>query len=172
MGMEKASMAHVAAAANISKALLYHYYPSKNALIFRIAHSHLTELDEALKACDTPTAKPEERLFILIREILEQYRDASDKHKVLLYGTKSLPKKQMDELRDIERRIVRRLSKLIGLINPSLDGSKSVLLPITMSLFGTLNWVNTWFRPDGSLTREQYADLVAQLFLDGVRKVR
>ena len=30
-GMEKASMAQVASQSNVSKALLYHYYPSKDA---------------------------------------------------------------------------------------------------------------------------------------------
>ena len=39
MGMEKASMAQIAAHSNVSKALLYHYYPSKDALIFDVRYN-------------------------------------------------------------------------------------------------------------------------------------
>ena len=35
-GMDKASMSQIAAQAQVSKALLYHYYPGKDALIFAI----------------------------------------------------------------------------------------------------------------------------------------
>lgn len=54
MGMEKASMAQIAAHSNVSKALLYHYYPSKDALIFDIVRTHLIELETAIEAADRP----------------------------------------------------------------------------------------------------------------------
>ena len=50
MGMEKASMSMIASHSNVSKALLYHYYPGRDALIFDIVHTHLTELESAIDA--------------------------------------------------------------------------------------------------------------------------
>ena len=47
-GMDKASMAQIAVQAGVSKALLYHYYPGKDALIFDIIRTHLAELDAAV----------------------------------------------------------------------------------------------------------------------------
>ena len=44
-GMEKASMAQIASHSGVSKALLYHYYPSKDVLIFAIIHTHLVDLE-------------------------------------------------------------------------------------------------------------------------------
>ena len=49
-GMEKASMAQVARHSNVSKALLYHYYPSKDVLLFAIIHTHLAELEASVAA--------------------------------------------------------------------------------------------------------------------------
>ena len=49
-GMEKASMAQVAKQSKVSKALLYHYYPSKDVLIFAIIHTHLAELEASVAA--------------------------------------------------------------------------------------------------------------------------
>jgi AcrR family transcriptional regulator len=43
-GYERASMASVAAACGVSKALIYHYYDSKEALLFDLLHEHLSSL--------------------------------------------------------------------------------------------------------------------------------
>ena len=53
-------------------------------------------------------------------------------------------------------------------INPRLAQGGRLLMPVTMSLFGMLNWQHLWFRPDGPMTREAYADLVTQMMVDGI----
>jgi hypothetical protein len=40
-----------------------------------------------------------------------------------------------------------------------------------MSLFGMLNWVYTWFRDEGPLSRDAYAGIVTTLMLEGVRAI-
>ena len=172
LGAERASMARIAARSGVSKALLYHYYPSKDALIFDIVRSHLETLDAALAAADPADAPPEARLRALVRQVLESYRDADDKHKVQLNAAGALSPAQAEEIRAIERRIVRRFAAVIAEINPGLGGSRPLLMPATMSLFGIMNWVYMWFREDGPLAREDYADMVTTLVLDGIRAVR
>lgn len=174
LGMEKASMAQIATRSKVSKALLYHYYPSKDALIFDIIRSHLEELDQALEIADEESRndEPPVRLRKLVRQILECYRDADDKHKVQLNRSGSLTEEQAQELNLLERRIVRRISSVIKAVNPSLDENRPLLKPVTMSLFGMLNWVYMWFRPDGPITREEYADLATTLVLEGVKAIR
>jgi AcrR family transcriptional regulator len=169
MGMEKASMAQIAERSNISKALLYHYYPSKDALVFGIIQAHLTELDAALTAVDDQDAKPAERLQALVRTVLESYRNADSHHKVQLNGTASLTPDQQAEIRAIERRIVARFAEILHLVNPDLE--RTMLKPMTMSLFGILNWVYLWFHEDGPISRRDYADAVTALFLGGVKAV-
>ena len=53
-------------------------------------------------------------------------------------------------------------------INPSLAKGDRLLKPITMSLFGMINWSYLWFRPDGPMSRAEYADLVTQMTVDGI----
>ena len=43
---------------------------------------------------------------------------------------------------------------------------------LAMLLFGMINWMFTWLRPDGSLNHEQMAPLVADLFFGGLAAVR
>lgn len=168
LGMERASMAQIAQENNVSKALLYHYYPSKDLLIFDIGRTHLIELEAAISQADRPDLAPRVRLRHLIGGVLENYRTASHFHQVLLNGTGSLSEDQRLELREMERRIVKAFSDVLVDINPALAESRAGVTPVTMSLFGILNWVYTWFRPSGALSREGYADMVTALFLDGV----
>lgn len=172
LGMEHASMAQIAKENNVSKALLYHYYPSKELLIFDIGRTHLVELEAAILGADQPSQAPDKRLALLIAAVLENYRHAANYQQVLLNGTGSLSEVQKAELNQIERRIIRAFSGIVEEINPALVERRAMVMPVTMSLFGMLNWVHTWFKPSGAMTRKGYAELVASLFLDGVKAIR
>lgn len=174
MGMEKASMSMIASHSNVSKALLYHYYPSKDALIFDIVRTHLTELDGAIEAADKPDLPPQDRLRLLVKAVLHNYEGRDNEHKVQLNGISALSEEQLVELQLVERQIVKRFSTVIRDINPDLskDKERPLLMPVTMSLFGMMNWVYMWFRPNGPITRDDYADIATTLILEGVKAVR
>lgn len=165
-GMDKASMAQIAVQAGVSKALLYHYYPGKDALIFDIIRTHLNALDAAVAAAEDPALPPRDQLRALIGAVLETYRDADNYHKVQLNGTPTLPGAQKEEIHAIERRIVRRFSAVLRAVQPGLD--PHLVMPATMSLFGMLNWVYMWFKDGGPVSRSDYADLATALVLDGL----
>lgn len=172
-GMEKASMSLVASHAQVSKALLYHYYPSKDALIFAIIITHLDELDAAVEAADDPSLAPNQRLRRLVGAVLENYRGADNQHKVQLNASSALSDAQKCEILGLERRIVRRFSVVLDQINPSLnDKERPLLTPVTMSLFGMMNWVYMWFKDGGRISREDYADVATTLILEGIKSVR
>lgn len=172
LGMEHASMAQIAKANKVSKALLYHYYPSKELLLFDIGRTHLIELEAAIHRADRPDLDPQQRLSRLIGGVLENYRTASNFHQVLLNGTGSLSEAQRAELQQMERRIVKAFSDVLTEINPELGRNRAGVTPVTMSLFGILNWAYTWFKPSGALSREGYADLVTSLILGGIKPAR
>lgn len=172
-GMEKASMSQIATVAQVSKALLYHYYPSKDALIFAIITTHLEGLDTAIEEADDPSLPPQQRLRNLVGAVLENYRGADNQHKVQLNATSALSDAQKAEITAIERRIVRRFSVVLDLVNPGLNTKeRPLLMPVTMSLFGMMNWVYMWFRDGGRISREDYADVATTLILEGIKAVR
>ncbi len=172
-GMDKASMAQIATQAGVSKALLYHYYPGKDALIFGIIEGHLSALDEKAAAADDPALPPEDRLRALVWAVLEAYRGADDAHQVQLNAMSALTDEQRAAITAIERRIVKRFSAVLREINPDLDSAeRPLLMPVTMSLFGMMNWVYMWFRDGGPITRKDYAELATTLILGGIGAVR
>ncbi|MBO6868933.1 MAG: TetR family transcriptional regulator [Thalassococcus sp.] len=171
-GMEKASMSGIAKLAGVSKSLLYHYYPSKSELIFSIIQAHLVELEAALTEADDPTLPPRDRLQKLVKATLDAYEGADDMHKVQLNAGEALDDDQLAQVTAMNRQIVKRIADVIAEIHPELAApSGSLLMPVTMSLFGMMNWAYLWFREDGPMTREDYARMATTLILDGVKGV-
>jgi len=172
-GMDKASMAQVASHSGVSKALLYHYYPSKDSLIFAIIHTHLIELEASVAAATDAGLAPEQQLRVFVGVVLEKYRGADDAHKVQLVGSAALSEDQSAAIRAVERQIVRHFAQVLRRINPGLDRpERPLLMPVTMSLFGMMNWVYMWFRDGGLVTREDYAEVATTLILEGIQAVR
>ncbi len=157
----------------MSKALLYHYYPGKDALIFAIIESHLLELEAAVIAADDPALPRHDRLRGLVGAVLDTYRGADNEHVVQLNAKRALSDEQRGKLAQIERRIVRRFADVLDQIRPGLnDGGRPLLMPVTMSLFGMMNWVYMWFKEGGPITRDDYADVATALILNGIEAVR
>ena len=129
-------------------------------------------LDFALPTEVAELRADRERLRRLIGAVLDVYRGADNEHVVQLNAKRALTEDQQQTLSEIERRIVRRFSVVIDRINPDLHQGRPLLMPVTMSLFGMMNWVYMWFKDGGPITREDYADIATSLILEGVKAVR
>jgi TetR/AcrR family transcriptional regulator len=168
-GYDRASMSMIADACGVSKGLLYHYYRDKEALLFDMIRFHLEELLEAVEAANRPELRGEDRLRALAAALLEAYRDADAEHKVQINDLGLLSRERQDELKAMQRELVQLFADAICDVAPALKRRPELLKPVTMSLFGMLNWHYLWFKPDGPLSREDYAALAARLVADGTR---
>ncbi|MEP3437861.1 MAG: TetR/AcrR family transcriptional regulator, partial [Hoeflea sp.] len=140
-GFDRASMGKLAEACGVSKALIYHYYPSKDALLFDILDTHLTMLVEVVETAAAGPGSPRTRLRALIRAILIAYRDSDAEHKVQLNALSALPEDNQKHLRALQRRLVACMSEAVRAIEPDRFSRRPDLVgPVTMSVFGMLNW--------------------------------
>jgi AcrR family transcriptional regulator len=164
-GFDRASMAGVAAACGVSKALLYHYYDGKEALLFDILHEHLGDLADAVHQANRGHT-PEERVRALIRAVVMQYQDADAEHKLQLDALGTLPDDLQAPLLSLQRRMVSIMGDALEAVAPDLGARRGA---VTMSVFGMLNWFYMWHRPGKGMDREGYADLVTDMVLGGIR---
>jgi TetR/AcrR family transcriptional regulator len=169
-GYHGASLADIAVACGVSKALLYHYCASKEDLLDAIIARHLADLIGAVRAADDPAAAPDVRLGQLAQALLEAYRDADLTHKIQINELDRLPSDRQTRLKDMERELVAIFAAPIAALEPALARRPDILKPMTMSLFGMLNWHYLWFKPDKGQTRAEYAAMAADLIVEGVRK--
>ena len=159
-GFSRTSMAELASACNVSKALLYHYFDSKEAMLFDILQAYLGDLERAVAIDDAMATTARDHLRDLVRALLRQYREAGNTHKLLTFELPVLPAEQQADLRAAERRIMARFD--IALAAAATEAGRTTPLdgPRAMMLFGTLNWTYTWFREDGTLSLDAYCELV------------
>lgn len=169
-GFDRASMGKLAEACGVSKALIYHYYPSKDALLFDILDTYLTALAEVVEgAADAEDLAGQARLRRVIRAVLLAYRDSDAEHKVQLDALASLPEDDQKHLRALQRRMVAVMSDCIRAVAPERFSERpELVVPVTMSVFGMLNWFYLWHKPGGAVDRDAYADIVTDLVLGGV----
>ncbi len=169
-GYDRSSMSQLATACGVSKALIYHYYDSKDALLYDIVHTHLSDLLAVFQAVDQSGPDKEANLRRLIRAILEAYRHADAEHQVQTEAMTSLPDAQRAVLADLQRQMIAIASEALAAITHDLYArSPEKLRPVTMSLFGMVNWFYMWHRPGKGMSRAEYADLVTDLVLRGVK---
>ena len=133
------SMNMIANACRVSKALLYHYYPDKEAILFDILSSHLERLVAAVRNASATETDPAERFRIIVATLLELYRDADAEHQVQISNLKLLPKQKQLPLLSDERILVEMVSDALARALPATK-SKRMLKPLTMNVFGMLNW--------------------------------
>lgn len=166
-GFVGTSMNAIAAACGVSKALLYHYYESKEAILDDILSTHLARLVEVAEAVDPAARPPREHLEALSAALLDAYRDSDAHHRVQLNDLDRLPPERQEAMRALERRLVAVFAAAIAAVHPHLAERRDVLKPLTMSLFGMLNWQYLWFREGGPMGRAEYARLATRLVVEG-----
>jgi AcrR family transcriptional regulator len=159
-GYDRASMTGAARECGVSKALIYHYYDSKEALLFDILQAHLSDLAEAAEAAS------DDGLVGQIHAILDAYADADSEHKLQLDALETLPPELRKPLIDLQRRLVALMAQAVAAENPTLTGDR--LRAATMSVFGILNWFYMWHRPGKGLSRSAYADLATDFVRGGL----
>ena len=166
-GFDRTAMTEIAQALGVSKALFYHYYRSKDALLFDIIRAHLIELVEAAEGANDAKLAPEPRLLAVVEAIFECYQDADHQHKIQINHLGQLSPEQQSELKGFERRLVEVISGIVVGLNPALP--RDFIRPVTMSIFGTLNWKYMWFRENGRVSHADYAALVTRMFVAAIR---
>ena len=114
---------------------------------------------------------PQGRMRVLIRRLVEEYADSQNEHRVLTEDVKFLEAEDRERILGKEREVVAAFAKVVATLRPDLKKA-AMSKPLTMLLFGMVNWMFTWMQPQGALSYEAMAPVVADLFLGGLQAVQ
>jgi AcrR family transcriptional regulator len=170
-GFVATSMNQVAEACSLSKAALYHYFRDKYALLIEIAEGHVQRLLEVIEEVEAEHPNCATRLPALIQRFVYEYSSAQDAHRVLTEDVRFLEPSDRERILDVEREVVARFASCIAMVRPDLN-QRLLAKPLAMLLFGMINWLFTWFKPDAQLDYPTLAPLVTELFLHGLTGLR
>jgi AcrR family transcriptional regulator len=171
------SMNQVAAACGLSKPALYHYVRDKADLLFEIATTHVNRLHaliEEVAQGDTVHAPPADAVAHvrrLIERFVLEYAGARHAHRVLTEDVKFLEPADQARVLELQRQVVSSFANAIAQARPELMNT-DLHKPLSMLLFGMMNWMFTWLQPDGKLSHADMAPVVADLFLGGLQAVK
>ena len=162
-GFRGASMADLAAACATSKSLLYHYYPSKEELLYAVMLSHIDLLvaDVASVAREPGTAR--EKLDLILHRFMHHYVGAASRQKVLLNDLAHLPADKRASIVAKQRAIIDAVQALLVEVDPALTSDPVAARVRTMLLFGAINWTHNWFDPAGPASADVVADAAFNL---------
>jgi AcrR family transcriptional regulator len=169
-GFTGASVADIAQRGRISKSLVYHYYHSKEDILYDVMISHVRALDVAAREAIARDARPERKLRELAHRFMALYVGAAARHKVLLNDLDHLPKPRRAEIVAVQRSLIEVVRKLLIEIEPALKKKSGASFAAAMLFFGTINWTHTWFDPKGPVSAGALAEMAVDLTLGGVRK--
>jgi AcrR family transcriptional regulator len=159
-GFVGTSVADLAKECATSKSLIYHYFPSKEDILFQVMSSHVDQLIEDTEQAVVEKDSPERQFSKLVHTFLQHYVGAADRQKVLLNEMANLPDESRNIIIEKQRKLVEALQNFVVSIHPELAADPASARVQTMIIFGMLNWTHTWYDPDGPLGVDKLARMI------------
>jgi TetR/AcrR family transcriptional regulator len=140
-------------------------------LLVEIAEGHVAKLNALVEEVQRELLAPEARVRRLIGAFLDVYADSQAAHRVLTEDVKFLQDADRERVLAAQRAVVSGFADAVADARPDLRHA-DLLKPLTMLLFGMMNWMFTWLQPGGRLTHTAMAPVVADLFFGGLHAVQ
>jgi AcrR family transcriptional regulator len=170
-GYAGASMRDLSRASGMSLAGLYYYFESKEKLLYLIQRHSFTTILERLRARLEGVTDPEDRIRAFILNHLEYFLANQKAMKVLSHEDEILKNGYGAEIAAIKREYVHICVALMEQLKRTraLEFSSRTA---TLSLFGMMNWIYTWYKPRVDGNAEELAREMGDIFLRGVSSGR
>jgi AcrR family transcriptional regulator len=166
-GYQGASMRDLSRATGMSLAGLYHYFESKEELLYLIQkHTFRTIIENLRERLESSTDR-EARLRIFIENHVAYFLANKEAMKVLTHEDDTLKNGYGSEVRAIKREYYRVCLELVEDFQRAQGLQFSSRLAV-MSLFGMMNWIYTWHNPRVDADAGALAGQMGDIFLHGM----
>lgn len=171
-GYERTSLQEVADALGVTKPALYYYYRSKEELLFEIMSFVMDRVLADLEAAVAVSPDPVEKMREFVRRYVRFF--AAHPHELTLMST-AVPSLGPDRREVIDRRQRRYMDLLRGIVRELLDrrpGRRLDEVVVGFGVLGAMDWIFTWYDPDGRIGPDELADQFIELFSSGLLGTR
>ena len=169
-GVDRTSMDDIGRACGLEKPSLYHYFPSKKAILGGILALGVDDLiADANGVLEAGVVDPTERLAQLLRAHSRNFDRKLPHVKVFLLEERALdaPERQkyLDRRREYEQIIIDLITEGQdqGVFRP---GDPTIL---AYGVLGMFNWMVQWYDPRGRTTAEEIGELLVAAAIGAVR---
>ena len=161
--------------AGISVAGLYYYVRSKDELLFLIQHHVFDglvrrfEADSAqMLAGGGKMALPDARLYRFIHNHLDHFLADMDSLTVCTRELGRLSGDYLQQVEALQRAYFHQAFEIFSELCSARDDCGMDPRTATLAMFGTINWVSSWYDPASDKSAGELASEFAKLYLRGV----
>jgi AcrR family transcriptional regulator len=169
-GFGGTSMSMIAEEAGGSKAWLYHYYESKEAIAEDLVCGFLADLVAATGDALDTEGTAEERLRRLVTRVVHICASAPGRAGLFDLAA-TLPEPASNRVTRLQKTFLRDVDAAVVAVAPELERRRGLRAATVQSLLGMLSWQHRWWRDDGPLTLDEWAGVVVGFVLGGARGV-
>ena len=168
-GFEGTSVQDIVDAAGVTKGAMYHYYGSKDDLLFEVYHQVLSMQTSHLDEIAVGPGTAEERLRAAAGDVVQTSLDNLDDMIVFFRSLHMLPEDKQTQVRAERRAYQEKFRALVdeGVAAGTFrsDISSDVVVHYFLSV---VNQLGSWYKPDGALSPGQVGDLFTELLIGGL----
>jgi AcrR family transcriptional regulator len=169
-GFDGTSVQEIVQRAEVTKGAMYHYFTSKDDLLYEIYHSlisaQLADLDEILSR----QLSPPEAVRAIIANLIETTAARAEETAVFAREMHRLDGERLAAIRADRRRYHETFRTLIEKAQAEhLFSAVASAETVTLMVFGVINQLPTWYRPAGPKTSAQLAGEVTAFVLAALR---
>lgn len=167
-GYEATSLQQVAGAVGVTKAAVYHYFPTKQALYETIVFDLLNRLETHVLERTKALATARDRLKAIMVSHAEFFEANYEAFVTLLHGVSGLSRPVSDQERIVRDRYEEMVR--VTLERGALDGEWRVtdVKSVSIAILSMLNWMSRWYKPAGSRRAAEFAADFFQLVDQGL----
>ena len=167
-GFQGVGIAALAGDLGMSKAALFHYFPSKQDIYDSIVLDVLSGLSVSVREAVSDADVPRTRLLDFMRAHARFFEENYWKFVVMLVGFGGITPPRVDEVVQIRDEYEARLRRILS--DGVADGSfKDVDVATTgRAALSMLNWMARWYKPDGTQRAAEIAEQYGELLLAGL----
>ncbi|SIS45664.1 TetR/AcrR family transcriptional regulator [Salimicrobium flavidum] len=165
-GFHRVSVNQIVKAAGTSKGGFYHYFQSKDELLFVIHDTFITYVLKEAEVATNTHHSPTDQIQAIIQAFVHVF-DLYQSHITVFYQESNYVDSSYEE--EINRKRDRFKEKIFTVVKEGQEQREfrhELPAEVTgMAILGMVNWINKWYRRDGEYTIEQIADVFTDLVL-------
>jgi AcrR family transcriptional regulator len=163
-GFLSSTLADIASAAGTTKGSIFHFFSTKDELLFLILYHYHESTLAQLKQDLISYNSPHERIYCYIKSFIAGYRDRQIESRLALNERFSLPQRYLEIIREKEREFVNILRSLVEDVLKKKPQNRKQTTLLVYSLLGMCTWPYRWFDPRGELSPEELARTIYEIF--------
>lgn len=169
-GYRATTLDDIAAELNVTKPALYYYINTKLDLLYAVCELAINQLLSGAKEIKNSDESLKTKLCNLIRLHVNMFSQSGDIASVFLAEENELPPEKRAYFRSLSREYEKILREILqDAVDSGLFRPVDVPL-IARAISGMCNWLSAWYKPGGSLTADQVAEVYCDLLLNGLKK--